>query len=84
MRQRVPIVGELFRLNPGYTSGVWLRELVDSWVTGQNGHIAPNGIVIVLGVDNPISSDPSVLVLSSTGDVGWTFTSRLNLLEDNE
>lgn len=77
MKQYAPVVGELFRLNPGYTSGVWLRGSVTSWVTGEDGHVGPDEVVIVLELESPVSKDPSVLILSSTGKLGWTFASRL-------
>lgn len=70
-------VGDLAKLNPSYTSGIWLRKTVDSWAAGENGHITHDEIILIVNVENSISRDPSVFVVSSSGRVGWTFASRL-------
>lgn len=70
-------VGDLVRINPGYSGGIWLRPMPSKNLSPESGHVF-DGTLIVLDIDCGDSPrDPSVKVISSCGKVGWTFESRL-------
>lgn len=70
-------VGDLVRINPGYSGGIWLRPVPSQTLSPESGHVL-DGTLIVLGINHGDSPrDPSIKVISSCGKVGWTFESRL-------
>ena len=70
-------VGDLAKIDPGYTSGIWLRAEPSANISTENANVRC-GVLLVLEVDNSLlSKDPSVKVVSEDGRAGWTFASRL-------
>lgn len=71
-------VGDLVRINPGYSGGIWLRPVPSQTLSPESGHVF-DGTLIVLEIDgsSELPKDPSIKVISSCGKVGWTFESRL-------
>jgi len=75
--------GSLAVLSDTFSSGVWLREHPDSTDTREELRVR-GGLFLVVEVleDERWEGDPSLRVLTSSGLVGWTFLSRLRLVED--
>jgi hypothetical protein len=70
-------VGDLVRINSGYSGGIWLRPVPGTNLSPESGHVF-DGVLVVLETDHgEFPRDPSVRVISSCGKVGWTFESRL-------
>lgn len=75
--------GSLAVLSDTFTSGIWLRETPNATDAREELRVR-GGLFLVVEVleDERWEGDPSLRVVTSEGLVGWTFLSRLRLVED--
>lgn len=74
--------GSLAVLSDTFTSGIWLRETPDATDAREELRVR-GGLFLVVEVleDELWEADPSLRVVTSEGLVGWTFLSRLRLMD---
>lgn len=75
--------GSLAVLSDTFTGGIWLRETPNATDAREELRVR-GGLFLVVEVleDERWEDDPSLRVVTSEGLVGWTFLSRLRLVED--
>lgn len=69
--------GDLVRIDPGYSSGIWLRQAPTEKISTDSNHVMNCVMIVLQFCIDDLSSDASVKILSSCGKAGWTFASRL-------
>lgn len=75
MRRRALAVGELVGIEPGYDTGIWLRNLADEMDVIHDGRVLPDETVVVLEVRGD-----AVRIVNHRGVSGWTWMNRLRKL----
>ena len=65
-------VGDLVGIDPGYSSGILLREDPDVAKSTISCQIERNCLLVITNIEGT-----SVRVLSSSGNAGWTQENRL-------
>lgn len=68
-------VGELLCVEPGYRGGIWLRTSPDEFRSKETDLVRPEELIVVLAIEGKC-----VRVMSGSGAIGWTWTSRLRKL----